>query len=201
MSLLDCEGVLIEWDRCHQALDRGFSERIEYRIEVGDRWEHRTTTRSFQALLLQLDQLSTQPLVTGPGGPSGPNKAGSRPPTNSQYSDMIDRIHEQAISVFTRLSNDEPSRNLSHVLIDIREAITRNCLEQHNECVSAVGMARRWVRDARVLLGYETRQVTLANTSCHLCGGALQVASDASTDVVCIDCGHNYDRLRWIDLL
>lgn len=205
MSVEETWQLTNEYARAHEALDRGFFETIEYRKLVAVNpplYEYRSYERAFPGLLHQLEQLVVQPLVTGPGGPSGPNKAGSKPPSNSQYSDLLDTIHEQAIKAYQRLEGAKPeSNNLSHVLVDIRHSIDRNVMERGPDCARVVSMAQAWVRQARVALGFETRHVTLANTSCHLCGGVLQVACDASTDVECVGCGHSYDRLRWIDLL
>jgi hypothetical protein len=73
--------------------------------------------------------------------------------------------------------------------------------------------ADRWVKDARLMLGYETRTVMLADTVCGECGGALSVPRDASGDVVCMGkpyddptkaeqpCGTTYSRWDWVELL
>lgn len=66
-----------------------------------------------------------------------------------------------------------------------------------------------WISDVSYLylrvrdfLGY-ARIVKLIETSCHVCGGQLVTAEDASTDVMCIaeGCGNVYAQSDWIEIL
>lgn len=69
------------------------------------------------------------------------------------------------------------------------------------------GSARKWVNKGRIMLGYQKPHVQLQSTVCGECGGALAVASDASSDVRCVGtptdpaCGHVYRRENWLELL
>jgi hypothetical protein len=56
-------------------------------------------------------------------------------------------------------------------------------------------------RQVRVLLGYDAPTMTITASSCHMCGGTLEVAQDASTDVSCTECGNVYGRNDWADIL
>ena len=68
---------------------------------------------------------------------------------------------------------------------------------------------QQYVKRARLLLGYDVRMRTIADTVCGECGGTLIVADDASSDVFCVGnaeagtatCGRRYDHTEWIDLL
>lgn len=199
-----------------QALTRGFSERIEYGLIVNNEKEMRANTRHYPSLIGQLRERACAPMQSHSGGPSGPNKSGSRPPTNTQYSDILDDMAEQAeaawavareVSMPPGNSNHVP--HLEHRLIDLKRWVEVNSgeVEHPTHCRVVVTTTQGWVKRARIALGYETRKVMLADASCTNCGGWLEVAMDATTDVSCVGsattpaCGHNYDRLRWIDLI
>src|SRR5690606_24348559 len=69
------------------------------------------------------------------------------------------------------------------------------------------------VARCRERLGHDSRRVMLADVSCHVCGGALSVAQDASTDVECVGvpttdpteaqepCGVVYARSEWLRIM
>lgn len=56
---------------------------------------------------------------------------------------------------------------------------------------------------ARHILGYDAPRMHLAETSCHVCHSTLEVAEDASTNVVCTnpECHVEYAMDSWVDLL
>lgn len=55
---------------------------------------------------------------------------------------------------------------------------------------------------ARVMLGYDVGVMQLPSVSCPQCGGALEVARDASSAVVCVErCGIEYPTSSWLELL
>lgn len=183
---------------------RGWSEPIEFTTRTSGLDVRKTVHRKYASLLSQLAENASQPMQAGARGPSGPNKAGSRPPTNSQYSDCIDGIQEQATEALIELHvafRPYGKQSVEWLLSNLEFEVTHRYLAQQAECFRAAETVDRMVRKARVLLGYETRLIILADTSCHQCHGTLTVAADASTDVVCLDCGHSYSRMKWIDLL
>ncbi len=51
--------------------------------------------------------------------------------------------------------------------------------------MTAFTLAQRWVGKARVALTWDAPVVTLSEARCPYCGGELQVAKDASSDVFC----------------
>jgi hypothetical protein len=66
---------------------------------------------------------------------------------------------------------------------------------------------QKYVKRARLLLGYDVPMKEIAGTVCGECGGTLIVADDASSDVICVgsldteSCGRRYDHTEWIALL
>lgn len=55
---------------------------------------------------------------------------------------------------------------------------------------------------ARRLLGYDAPMMSLPSVVCHSCGGPLEVASDASSSVLCVErCGIEYPTSTWLDIL
>lgn len=59
------------------------------------------------------------------------------------------------------------------------------------------------IDEARQFLQLDAPVITFANTSCHVCGGALAARSDASTSVTCTTegCDVAYTQEDWIELL
>lgn len=185
----------------------GFAEPVEYVVQVGDSYERRRHMRRFDPLLQQLNEQAVTPMQShGNSGPGSPNKAGSRPPLNQVYVDMVDTIHEGAIDAWVLLETHEPHGSLPRLLADIYCSVAANCDLHPDECGEVARMAQHWVRSARVLLGYESRRVVLADTVCGTCDGTLVVAADASTSVRCIgtlatpSCGTVYGRTQWLTL-
>lgn len=192
-------------------LVNGWPERIEYRVRIGDNVESRAKTIRHAALLVQLAE-AAHSKSGGNNGGSNPNKAGSRPPLNTAPLDLIDTITEQAQyhyhELCTQANGKAPTlvrkRPVSQTLHNLA-CVASTCDVSLRECARA---AQMWVRKARVMLGYEKPQVLLRDTVCGTCGGALIVATDASTDVRCIGnsgdthgCGQVYPRYSWLDLL
>lgn len=203
--------LLVELYRSIDALTVGFSEPIEYVVEVNGVREARRVMRRYDALLSQLEAAGVEPLQSRAPGPGGGGKPGSRPPINEAYVNCIERIHEGAQDVWAVL-NSEGARYhgpLAHLLVSIKICVGSHAEEYawHDRTVTAWREARSWVHDARVLLGYESRKTTLADTVCGQCGGTLVVAVDATSDVRCIGtqdsdpCGMVYGRLDWVSLL
>lgn len=190
------------------ALVYGFSEHIDFVVEVRGGYERRGCVRRFDSLLSQLWTNSITPLaVSGQSSGSSPNKAGSRSPVNQVYADLIDTIHEQANDAWSLLEGESsPPCALPVLLGELHSAVARCPVDNAGAAHQVVRMAAEWVRRARVALGYETRTVQLADSVCGQCGGTLVVAADASTDVRCIgtsaaeSCGMVYGRMQWLAL-
>lgn len=144
-----------------------------------------------------LAQLGYEALVQRSGEPSlgsNPNKAGSRAPGNAAPLSLLADIKEQGHQLLCDailLKEREPSKAYKHLkVVDVLLNLVRETtgLEHvHPQFVCKVATAAdTWVKDARLLLGYEVRSVMLADTVCGTCGGALSVPRDASGDVVCV---------------
>lgn len=191
------------------ALTTGFSESVEYVVVVNGVREARRSTRKYDGLIEQLSLNSTTPLQSRAGVGGGGGKPGSRPPINQVYANCIDTIHEGAWIAWEVLCGPGYNSNwtLPQLLALLWDRVTAYADERPEACETVARMARRWVHDARVLLGYESRKVVLADTVCGQCGGTLVVAVDATSDVRCTGtpdtdpCGMVYGRLEWISLL
>jgi hypothetical protein len=199
----------VSFRESYNALVNGFSEPVEYVVTVNGQREARRAVRRYDGLLRQLAEQSTTPLPSrGQNGPGG-GKAGSRPTMNMVYANAVDTIEENAWIAWELLCG--PGYNsewgLSLLLAHLYDHVKGYADERPDECATVARMARKWVHDARVLLGYESRKVTLADTVCGECGGTLVVAIDATSDVRCIGtasaepCGMVYGRLEWVSLL
>lgn len=192
----------------YEALIYGFRESVEFvRVVNGQREAHRVVRR-YDGLIGQLMAQSTVPLPSRTGDGPGGGKPGSRPPMNMVYSNAVDTIEEQAIEAWADIEPDlPPTSPLACLLADLRTAAITYADERPQGVQRLARAFRRWVHDARVLLGYESRKVTLADTVCGECGGTLAVAIDATSDVRCIGtadndpCGMIYGRLEWVSLL
>lgn len=66
---------------------------------------------------------------------------------------------------------------------------------------------KKFVGQARIILGYDVPMAQIADTVCGECGGVLIVAEDASSDVICTgtpsadSCGKRYPYWEWLALL
>lgn len=197
------------------ALLTGWYERVEYSINSGGIVEYRVKQVRYVALLEQLRLTAYMPASTGNSEGSNPNKGGSKPPINLAPLNLVDDIAKEAREQVRILANlgapyDKKSRTKWSVERALTElpAMASYCEGKHLETVEKTAeRAQLWVKRSRVLLGYEPREMQLANTVCHSCGGALVVARDASSDVRCAGhpeapaCGQRYPRWAWLDIL
>lgn len=201
-------------ERLHRSVDmlvNGWHERIEYRVRIGDAVEDRAKRIRHSALLVQLHELSLQ-RSSGSNNGGSTNKPGSRPPLNMAPLDLIDTITEEAQQQYhdlcTQVNGKAPTlmrrRPVTQTLHNL-VAVAMTCEVSLHECAR---VAQMWVRKSRVMLGYDQPQALLKDTVCGTCGGALVVATDASTDVRCIGnsgdahgCGQVYPRWQWLQLL
>lgn len=180
----------------------------------GENWKHEPL----------LAQLGFEALVQRTGEPnlgSNPNKAGSRPPGNAAPLNLLHNIKEQAHQLLCegiRLQGMEAVDAWRHrKVVAVLKNLHAEVLElEHVHPMFVCKVANKadtWVKDARLMLGYEVRHTMLADTVCGCCGGALSVPRDASGDVVCVGlpdsnpenaqepCGMKYSRWDWPDLL
>lgn len=193
---------------CYEALVYGFREPVEFvRVVNGQREAHRVVRR-YDGLIGQLMAQSTTPLPSRSGDAGGGGKPGSRPPMNMVYANAVDTIHEQAEDAWDAIADGAHGETtLAGLLATLRQTVVDYADERPEGAETVARAFRRWVHDARVLLGYESRKVTLADTVCGECGGTLAVAIDATSDVMCIGtaaadpCGMIYGRLEWVSLL
>lgn len=209
-------------------LINGWDEHIEYAIRVvvhvngcsrrnclcTDRVEARARTMHYPGLLSQLEEAASIPSSAGPSSGGSSNKPGSRPPGNMASLLLIDTINEEARFWYSDLwfvvkGTPAPStarKTLPELLLML--VLVADQAHEHPGLVHELsGSLHKWINKARIMLGYAKPYVQLASTTCHQCGGALAVASDASTDVRCVGtptdpaCGHVYRRENWLELL
>lgn len=146
------------------------------------------------------------------GGSS--NKPGSRPLINMAALDLLDEIGVGAQTWHDRLYDElydnhvvGNNRRINHVLANIVPMCERLQHVKPSLTHGVLKDANRWTKRARVLLGYDKPLVMLRDTVCGECGGALAVATDASTDVKCVGtpedspCGVIYPRFRWLEMV
>lgn len=190
-----------------EALCTGWDEIIEYILVIDGLPEHKRSKRQYASLLWQLEQWSREQLSGSPNT-GNPNKSSSKPPTNAAYTNLLDDIRTEALSLLTE-ELQQPSSNAptEYLLRHIKETVTQYADTRQQACETAAHDAEHWVKRARTLLGYEAREVMLAHVVCDECGGALAVAADASTGVRCVGapsweaCGKAYPRTQWLSLL
>lgn len=72
-------------------------------------------------------------------------------------------------------------------------------VEADEEC--SLAKLERLRSKARLVLGYDVGTMSLPEKVCHVCGGPLVVARDASSAVECVECGFAYPCESWVDLL
>lgn len=180
-------------------LTKGWTERVE----------HQETVRvvRFGGLLPQLESMAREQCSISSGGGSNPNKSVSRPPLNMAPLNLIDDIKSECaltrIALWSRTTGPDLSTNvtLTRQLHDVAWL----CMQLEDRwpdfTSAAVNTGQAWVKRARIMLGYETREIAIAGTVCHVCNGVLVVAADASSDVRCLDCGHVYPRWSWLSML
>lgn len=197
-----------------QMLVNGWSERIEYKVRINDVIEARAKSVRHNALLAQLHEAALHGTSNGSSNGGSTNKPGSRPPLNMAPLNLVDSITEQAQyhyhSLCTMVNAKPPSLMRKRPVIQTLHHIVVTALNAHEypqEVREVTRAAQMWVRKSRVMLGYEKPHVLLKDTVCGTCGGALVVASDASSDVRCIgtnagpSCGQVYPRYQWLDLM
>lgn len=199
---------------CATQFTRGWNETIEYHVIIGGVAESRAKRMHYDPLLDQLQLAARMPASMGSDGGCNPNKSGSKPPLNIAPLNLIDDITSEAwtqVDIFWELDADLARYRKAAMLDEIFTQLTSLCHKfedthpDHVYTTAKCGQA--WVKRARILLGYEARETTLADMVCGSCSGALVVAVDASTDVRCVgspaapSCGASYPRLQWIDLL
>lgn len=199
-------------------LVHGWDEHIEWHAHIqmpnGDTIVEARAKYVRQAGLIP--QLQHAVHHKGSGNSQGPssNKPGSKAPLNMAAFELLDEIVVGAQSWHDMLYDElydnhivGNNRRINHVLANIvpmcerlqhvKPSLTRGVLKDAN----------RWVKRARVLLGYDKPLVMLKDTVCGECGGGLAVATDASTDVKCVGtpedspCGVVYPRFRWLEMV
>ncbi|MFF0183531.1 hypothetical protein [Streptomyces sp. NPDC005244] len=187
------------------------ARRKHYECTCPEGVEARARTVQLTSLIDQLQEAIAEPVsMTGGDGASG-DKPHSNPPGNQEALDLLMAIKADAARCYSELHQllfpEYPRRGVNTVTA-LRTLPDWCAMAGGSEVAGNVKEAlRKHVRTARIVLGYDTRQHMLADTVCGVCGGALIVADDASTDVRCIGspdtapCGTRYYRWQWIDLL
>lgn len=190
-------------------------KRKHHHCECPEHLEARARTVQLPSLIDQLQEAIAEPVsMTGGDGATG-DKPHSNPPGNQEALDLLLSVKRDALSSYLGLRQilypAHGARPLPRVVGALRALPDWCAMAAESGMYDVVcdvkDVLRKRVRSARIILGYDTPQQMLADTVCGDCGGALIVASDASTDVRCIgtpdaaSCGMIYRRWQWIDLL
>lgn len=159
---------------------------------------------NYPGLLAQLRERARDPLASRKASNgSNPNKSVSAPPVNQAMLDLVDSVDEQATRLLDWASQrvilvHEQHMNTPESKLRALRSISRVDLMLEGEIAIIQQSADRMAEQCRVMLGHSARTVTLAGTVCHECDGALTVAEDASTPVLCGSCGVEYPHDDWI---
>jgi len=162
-------------------------------------------------LIAQLYEYSMT-MTSKAGSGHSTNKPESRPPGNQIAMYLVDQITEEARELYERFSvafndNVRASSIAWYVLADLlhycRQAVNGDIVSLYPLIRDVEHASAQWVKQVRILLKYDVREIILGEVSCHVCGGKLAVAEDASTDVRCIDssCAEVYPRSQWVQML
>jgi hypothetical protein len=174
----------------------GWYERIEYKVLVNRNIEQRAASVRQRGLIEQLSaDLNGYP-ISSPGSRSG--KAGSRPPATL---DLLDLVHAIDVYLVAQcvVARTRPER--------LRSLVSTATIRGDEWTRETCRDLRRFIKTARIYLGYDVPARPLRDTVCGGCGGTLVVAVDADSDVRCVgtdevpSCGTIYPKWQWIDLL
>lgn len=189
----------------------GWNERVEYGTVINGRIEKRIERRHQPPLVDQLIEAQYAPPAKGSdgsGGGSSVNKPKSRPPGNLERPDeILCRIGYTALEFVCRanIAVTHPRRTRMPRLRGNLAALIGYDWPQDDleELVHDLGSH---VRQARMLLGYDSGSVAFQNTVCGNCGGALTIARDNPSAVRCSgtpaapSCGTSYPWWQWPEL-
>lgn len=128
-----------------------------------------------------------------PGAATGEQMFRSKPkprtPSAGHISDTLTLISQEVskLRADMRAEAEHPPtphgpRTVQRELLEIRSMAF---VASDARLAEAARLAQRWVGKARVALTWDAPVVTLTEASCPYCGGELQVAKDASSDVWC----------------
>lgn len=200
----------------YAALVKGWREPITYVVTINGDDEGRRRELQQDALIAQLERAVSEQRSKGGGGGGSSNKPATKPPGNPQFADYLDDMYEQAVTLYkctAGIPEDfRVATDVRGILGALASWATSRNDDYDNQVKAIESHMCAWVRRARLMLGYDVKEVMLADVSCHVCGGALMVAADASSDVRCVGipmegpdgmepCGHVYPRHRWVDFL
>lgn len=200
----------------YMALVKGWREPVAYSVVIDGDVEDRRRERHQDALITQLEFAVSEQRSKGGSGGGSSNKPATKPPGNPQFADYLDDMYEQAVTLYKCTAGIPDELQMAGDVRDTLRALFSWCQGRSEDYATQVKSVEThmcaWVRRARLMLGYDVKEVMLADVSCHVCGGALVVAADASSDVRCVGlpfrddraqepCGHVYPRERWVDFL
>jgi hypothetical protein len=184
------------------ALVDGWYERVEYKIMVNRQIESRVTSVRQRSLLHQLASEVSGYSPSSVGERYG--QPGSRPPGSLDMLDLLTDI-DLYLGAVKATGKGREAKLRSLVSISFSGGP-----EWGSVIVRDLG---RFVKTARIMLGYDVPARPLRDTVCGSCGGTLVVAQDADSDVRCVGkptddpqvseppCGTVYPRWQWVDLL
>lgn len=190
----------------------GWNEKIEYRVVIGEVAEKRVERRWQPSLIHQLQ--AAQYVVPckggdGSGGGGAANKPASKTPGNLEQPDeILHSIERTALELADQhgLSVAYARRLKSEKMIFILRSLADLDLDPDDHDDAAHRLTRP-VRQARLLLGYDSRLVTFEGTVCGGCGGALAMHRDNPTAVRCAGtpaappCGTSYPWWTWPEMV
>lgn len=189
-------------------------KRKHYECDCDEVTESRAQTVQCASLIDQLQEALTEPVSVSGGGGAAGDKPHSNPPGNQEALELLHDVKRDAWDCYGALhyalypAHELRRPSLVNALRTLPDWSAMAAESELYDLVCSVKETlRKLVRSARIVLGYDTPQRMLADSVCGECGGALIVASDASTDVRCVGtpeaepCGTIYRRWQWIELL
>lgn len=221
------------------ALLDGWTEKIEFAVSVPDHTpdcaaemirlpiaqlrhhdclcprtkELRCERRKQGALALQLTEAQYS-VPVGDGGPSGPNKSGSKPPGNLLRPDEI--LSRMADAAERWATDVQGYTGVVQLPIPARlrraEGLLRDMAAWEADAIPEDARDAAWalrgiVRQARVFLGYDSDWQLFEGTVCGECGGGLKVERGTAAVVWCAGspeapaCGASYPWQTWLDMV
>lgn len=170
----------------------GWHEQIEYYAPVEQGIERRVKNIKQKALIAQLLQEVSGYGTNSMGDRWG--KPGSRPPGTLDIMALIDDIDRWLWEHAACSATSRTTRLRSLVTI----ATGRDETEWADDVTRQL---RRYIKTARIMLGYDVPTRKLRDIGCGDCGGTLIVAIDVESDIHCTACPKRYTRWEWVDLV
>lgn len=178
-------------------LCEGWSENVE----------HHCGRVTYPALLIQLRTM-TYPLVKAKQEGSSGAGGGTRPPGAFEAAALIDEIWRYASGIRSEWRRHDVLRTtVAGTLLSLPHLAQVPFIGPSDDSVREVAWTlRKFIRQARIIVGHDVATRAFANTVCGECGGELRAPVDAASDVFCAGspatgpCGTTYSHTDIIRL-